>query len=435
MKTVSKIVTPLGTIWLISLCMMGLQPAWADDCNISTTSPNYYAWSENVGWTNWHASYACVSVAPTYLVGYVWAENIGWIKLGSTPPYHNTTSANWGVNRNSGTGALSGYAWSENVGWINFNVTADNPGGVSMNTSTGKFDGYAWAENVGYIHFQNSTDYYVEMTGPLVVDLVSFTAQGVENHMLLKWETASEMDNAGFHIWRRKTKVGTYSKITQTPIPAEGGATSGATYTYNDTDVTPPQAWYYKLEDISNAGASTFHGPVLGVVGDAAVKVVDGSTTIGVGDMAQGMGEIIIEGTGQHTVTTGRYADNPVGAPTFSPTGDYWFVDVTDLSGLNSVTIRFCPAESNNTVYYWDGGNWIKCSQQEYTDRCIAVMISSSTSPQISDLSMLIFALSRGSSTAIPTLSEWGMIVFCLLLMITAIVVMRRRRFGLKSNY
>lgn len=46
----------------------------------------------------------------TYQVGYVWAENIGWIKLGSTPTngsYANTSSTNWGVNRNSRTGVTA----------------------------------------------------------------------------------------------------------------------------------------------------------------------------------------------------------------------------------------------------------------------------------------------------------------------------------------
>ena len=290
----------------------------------------------------------------------------------------------------------------------------------------------------------NTTDNWVQQTGigsfskwtlgdeddPTLVDLMTFTAKGLGDHVLLAWETASEIDNAGFHLWRSQTKDGAYARITQTLIPAKGGPTSGASYTYNDTDVTSPQVWYYKLEDIDNNGISTFHGPVLGVVGDAAVKMVSGPTTIGEGDTAPGMGEIIIEGTGQHTVTTGRYPDNPAGAPTFTPTGDYWFVDVTDLSGLNSVTVRFCPAESSNTVYYWDGAGWVSCSDQEYADGCIAVTITDTTSPPISDLTNLVFAMG-GQSEPIPTLSEWGMIIFCLLLAATGIVVMRRRRLGI----
>jgi len=80
-----------------------------------------------------------------------------------TGPYDNTTSANWGVNRNSSTGTLSGYAWSENAGWVNFNPTHSE---VTISTTILKFDGYAWAENVGYVHFQNvSPEYFVMLEG------------------------------------------------------------------------------------------------------------------------------------------------------------------------------------------------------------------------------------------------------------------------------
>ena len=282
-----------------------------------------------------------------------------------------------------------------------------------------------WVQQTGIDVFSKWT--LGDEDDPTLVDLVSFTARGFEDFVRFEWETASEIDNAGFHLWRSQTKGGAYTKITEMLIPAEGGPTFGVEYEYADFDVALGKTWYYKLEDISNTGVSTFHGPVMAVVGDAAVKVVDGPTTLGEGDTAQGMGEIIIEGTGKHTVTTGRYANNPAGAPTFTPTGDYWFVDVTDLSGLNSVTTRFCPADSNNTVYYWNGGGWVKCSQQEYTDGCIAVMITDTTSPRISDLTNLVFAMGR-QSAAIPTLSEWGMIVLSLILGTVAVLALRRRR-------
>ena len=263
-----------------------MQPAWADNCNISTTSPEYYAWSENVGWTNWHASNACVAVAPTYLVGYVWAENIGWIKLGGTagpsgspPQYLNTDQTNYGVNRDSDTGALSAYAWSENAGWINFSATAHGPG-VTMDTGSGKFDGYAWAENVGYIHFQNSSpSYYVALSGALVVDLITFQAQGLRDRVALTWQTATEIDNAGFHLWRGNRADGFYARITDTLIPAEGGPASGAEYGYEDWAVETGTTYFYQLEDIDTAGLRTFHGPVSAWPGVANIQAGNSDKT------------------------------------------------------------------------------------------------------------------------------------------------------------
>ena len=137
--------------------LSAVQPAMAAEGTISETDK--YAWSENAGWTNWNDTHSSVTVEEAYLTGYVWAENIGWIKLGTDGggPYVNTGPDNWGVNRNSATGALSGYAWSENAGWINFSPTNSQ---VTVDPITGMFDGYAWGENTGYIHFHNDSPAY-----------------------------------------------------------------------------------------------------------------------------------------------------------------------------------------------------------------------------------------------------------------------------------
>lgn len=157
MKTSIRGITTLHLAFILLCGLFTPTTAWASEGNIDTS--NKYAWSENAGWLNFNpTTNGGVTVHDTYLSGYAWAENIGWIKLGSgTGPYSNTTSANWGVNRDSGTGALSGYAWSENAGWINFD---SSNGQVIIDTSTGSFDGYAWAENVGWIHFKNSSPAY-----------------------------------------------------------------------------------------------------------------------------------------------------------------------------------------------------------------------------------------------------------------------------------
>jgi hypothetical protein len=104
--------------------------------------------------------------------------------------------------------------------------------------------------NDGYPYLQDT---------PLVVDLVSFTATGFEDHVLLEWETASEIDNAGFHLWRSETEDGEYVRITDSLIPAEGSPTLGVEYEYEDLDVEPGRTYYYKLEDIDTDGLNTFH--------------------------------------------------------------------------------------------------------------------------------------------------------------------------------
>ena len=106
---------------------------------------------------------------------------------------------------------------------------------------------------------------------PLLVELSSFTAQGFEDHVLLEWKTASEINNAGFHLWRSEQEGGTYFQITNDLIPAEGGPTWGAEYEYEDFDVEPGLTYFYELEDIDYSGVSTFHGPVSATVGDSVI--------------------------------------------------------------------------------------------------------------------------------------------------------------------
>ena len=96
---------------------------------------------------------------------------------------------------------------------------------------------------------------------PTAIELVSFTASTNDNGTVnLIWETATEVDNAGFNIYRAKSKDGRYKKINDELIGAKGDAVAGATYNFMDT---PGRGtFYYKLEDVDYSGATTMHGPI-----------------------------------------------------------------------------------------------------------------------------------------------------------------------------
>lgn len=100
---------------------------------------------------------------------------------------------------------------------------------------------------------------------PTAITLVYFTAQGNIDAVTLAWETGTEIDNAGFNLYRASTIDGPYSKINPVLIPAKGDAVSGANYTSIDTNVVKGNTYYYKLEDVDFNGISTFHGPVLAI--------------------------------------------------------------------------------------------------------------------------------------------------------------------------
>ncbi|MCX5894616.1 MAG: hypothetical protein NTZ51_02110, partial [Proteobacteria bacterium] len=95
-----------------------------------------------------------------------------------------------------------------------------------------------------------------------LITLRDFTASPGNNKVTLQWSTESEINNAGFNLYRAELKDGKYSKINSTLIPAKGSATQGASYEFVDTAVQNKKTYYYKLEDLDINGTSTMHGPV-----------------------------------------------------------------------------------------------------------------------------------------------------------------------------
>jgi len=106
-----------------------------------------------------------------------------------------------------------------------------------------------------------------------IVNLISFSATGLENEIILEWQTASEIDNAGFHLWRatgdgwKKGDYSTVIRLTDRMIPAEGYSSS---YSYIDSQVESGVTYYYGLEDIDLYGQSIFH---LDSIASARVKI------------------------------------------------------------------------------------------------------------------------------------------------------------------
>ncbi|MEN8216337.1 MAG: Calx-beta domain-containing protein [Pseudomonadota bacterium] len=86
------------------------------------------------------------------------------------------------------------------------------------------------------------------------VSLTDFTATANESGIVLKWETAIETDNAGFHL-RRATgdgwKSGDYSIIIRLTEQLIAAQSNSNVYSYKDTDVESGLTYYY-LSFLSN---------------------------------------------------------------------------------------------------------------------------------------------------------------------------------------
>jgi hypothetical protein len=81
----------------------------------------------------------------------------------------------------------------------------------------------------------------------------------------LSWETASELDNLGFHLYRAASGNGPWTRITPFLIPGLGSSPEGKRYSFVDAGLVNGATYFYRLEDVDRSGETTSHGPVSAV--------------------------------------------------------------------------------------------------------------------------------------------------------------------------
>ena len=100
---------------------------------------------------------------------------------------------------------------------------------------------------------------------PTAVRLVSLSAMGQVSHIRVMWETATEVDNVGFYLYRRPAGRGDYAPLNDgLLIPSQSpGSGAGASYVFIDEEVELGVTYEYLLEDVDLDGVRTAHGPVM----------------------------------------------------------------------------------------------------------------------------------------------------------------------------
>lgn len=78
----------------------------------------------------------------------------------------------------------------------------------------------------------------------------------------IDWETETEINTAGFNVYRSETADSDYERINPELILSKGNATSGAEYNFTDTDVIAGQTYFYQLEDVELDNTAERH-PVI----------------------------------------------------------------------------------------------------------------------------------------------------------------------------
>jgi hypothetical protein len=118
------------------------------------------------------------------------------------------------------------------------------------------------ADDFFYTDISYSNPQLIISSTATLINLTSFTATPKFSKVIIQWSTETEIDNAGFNLYRAESEDGAYIKINASLIPAQGSSTQGAAYVFTDRNVQNRKTYFYKLEDIDLNGQSTMHGPV-----------------------------------------------------------------------------------------------------------------------------------------------------------------------------
>ncbi len=71
---------------------------------------------------------------------------------------------------------------------------------------------------------------------------------------IITWSTESEVETAGFHVYRANEEDGPYEKVTKNLIESKGDPFTGGEYEFRDADVKVGQIYFYQLEELETTG-------------------------------------------------------------------------------------------------------------------------------------------------------------------------------------
>jgi subtilisin family serine protease len=114
----------------------------------------------------------------------------------------------------------------------------------------------------GYGLVRTKHAYYSLSDAPTSVDLARFEAMPDGTSIRVEWETASELDNLGFHLYRAESPHGVHTRLNDSLIPSEASSNLlGVAYNFVDAGVNQGMTYYYWLEAVDLYGEATLYGP------------------------------------------------------------------------------------------------------------------------------------------------------------------------------
>ena len=114
--------------------------------------------------------------------------------------------------------------------------------------STGNTPPLAAGQAVAFLSFSGPPP----VCSPLAVTLAGFSAVQQGEAVLVSWETATELNNLGFNLYRGTSPAGPLGQLNETLIPSQSpGSPGGFSYTWEDrVDLVPGTTYFYWIEDV-----------------------------------------------------------------------------------------------------------------------------------------------------------------------------------------
>ncbi len=119
-------------------------------------------------------------------------------------------------------------------------------GGTSSSCDSGAIDCYVEGTSIS-----SYSPFTLKNSNPLGVVLSAFAATVEAEHILVTWETASELNHQGFHLYRAESEAGPWLRLNPTLISSPApGSPQGQAYRWEDRNVSRNATYYYRLEAV-----------------------------------------------------------------------------------------------------------------------------------------------------------------------------------------
>mgnify|MGYP006299922059 CR=1 FL=1 len=100
--------------------------------------------------------------------------------------------------------------------------------------------------------------WHVHLRTPTAVNLSTFTAESVDNHVVVSWETSKEINTTGFYLLKSENKDNGFIRVNPDMIKSN----KTGIYSFRDNDVAAGKHYFYKLLEIDRYGYENEYGLV-----------------------------------------------------------------------------------------------------------------------------------------------------------------------------